>query len=68
MPEIKHLAWSAITGALAIVGTLFVTSLFESAEDGADALERQRIESIVDAKIAAALTVTINVLVQGKYD
>jgi putative Mn2+ efflux pump MntP len=60
MPPIKGLVWSIGSGVAAILGTLLVTSFFESAEDGAEALEKQFIETIVDDKITAALNVTLN--------
>lgn len=60
MPEMKGLLWSAGTGVLAIVGTLIVTSMFNTAEEGADALETQRITGIVEDAMEAKMVTIID--------
>ena len=60
MSDKKNLIGSAITGVVAIVGTLFVTSLFTAAEEGSEALEAQRITAIVEAAIDKNMEVTID--------
>jgi len=60
MPEVKGLIWSAGTGVIAVVGTLIVTNMFTSVEDGAEALETQRITGIVEAAMEAKMVTIID--------
>lgn len=61
MPDskVKNLSWSALTGVVAIVGTLMVQSMFAAAEEGSEALETQRIteivEQVMDEKLVAII-------------
>lgn len=48
MADAKNLIWSALTGVVAIVGTLIVQSMFVAAEEGSEALETQRIKGVVE--------------------
>ena len=59
MPDFKNLVWSALTAVVAIVGTLLVTSMFTTAEEGSDALETQKITLIVEEVLRQKLTTTI---------
>ncbi len=56
----KNIIGSAVTGVVAIIGTLVVTSLFTAAEEGSEALEAQRITTIVEAAIEKQMKVTID--------
>jgi len=60
MPEMKGLLWSVGTGVIAVVGTLIVTSMFTTAEEGADALEIQRITGIVEDAMEAKMVTIID--------
>lgn len=60
MPDIKNLIWMAGIGLVSIVGTLIVTSAFTTAEEGAEALEIQRITIIVEKIIEDKLNVVID--------
>lgn len=60
MPDIKNLSWSALTGVVAIVGTLMVQSMFAAAEEGSEALETQKITEIVEEIMAEKMTVIID--------
>jgi len=62
MPNKKDFIGNGITGVVAIVGTLVVTSLFTAAEEGSEALEAQRITAIVEAAIEKKM----NVVIDGK--
>lgn len=59
MPDIKNLSWSALTGVVAIVGTLMVQSMFAAAEKGSEALEKQKITVIVEEIMAEKMSVAI---------
>lgn len=61
-PNVKGLIGNGVTGVVAIVGTLIVTSMFTAAEQGSEALEAQRITAIVEAAIEAKM----NVVIDGK--
>jgi len=60
MSNVKGLIGNAVTGVVAIVGTLVVTSIFTAAEEGSEALEAQRITAIVEKAIEEQMKVTIN--------
>jgi hypothetical protein len=60
MPDIKNLIWMAGIGLFSIVGTLVVTSLFTSVEDGSEALEAERITTIVENAIDEKMNVVLN--------
>lgn len=60
MPDIKNLSWSALTGVVAIVGTLMVQSMFAAAEEGSEALEKQKITLIVEEIMEEKLTTIID--------
>lgn len=60
MPDTKGLVSSAVTGVVAIVGTLAVSSMFQAAEEGSEALEAQRITAIVEAAIDNKMNVILN--------
>lgn len=60
MPDVKSFLWSGGTGAIAVVGTLLVTSMFNTAEEGAEALETQRITKIVIAEMDKKLITIID--------
>ena len=61
-PNVKGLIGNGLTGVVAIVGTLVVTSMFTAAEQGSEALEAQRITAIVEKAIEAKM----NVVIDGK--
>lgn len=58
--KVKNLVWSALTGIVAIVGTLMVQSMFAAAEEGSEALETQRIMEVVEAVMEDKLTTIID--------
>ncbi len=60
MTDTKNLGWSAVTGVVAIVGTLLVQSMFTIAEEGSEALEAQRITAIVEKAIDEKMNVVID--------
>jgi len=60
MPEMKGLLWSVGTGVIAVIGTLIVTSMFTTVEEGAEALETQRITGIVEAAMEAKMVTIID--------
>ena len=60
MPNVKNLSWSAMTGVVAIAGTLLVQSVFIAAEEGSEALEAQRITLIVEKIMEEKMTVIID--------
>ncbi len=60
MSDKKNLIGSAVTGVVAIIGTLIVTSLFTAAEEGSEALEAQRITTIVEKAIDEKMNVILN--------
>ena len=62
MPDVKNLVWSALTGVVAIVGTLVVQSMFTAAEEGSEALETQKITLVVEQVLADKM----NVVIDGK--
>jgi len=59
MPDVKNLSVNAVTGFIAIVGTLVVTNIFTAAEEGSEALEAQRITKIVEKAIDDKMVTTI---------
>ncbi len=60
MSDKKNLIGSAVTGVVAIIGTLVVTSLFTAAEEGSEALEAQRITTIVETAIDKKMNVVLD--------
>ena len=62
MADKKGLFTNAVTGVVAIVATLIVQSMFTAAEEGSEALEAQRITTIVEAAIEKKM----NVVIDGK--
>jgi len=60
MSDKKSLIGNAVTGVVAIVGTLVITNMFTAAEEGSEALEAQRITTIVEAAIEKQMKVTID--------
>ena len=60
MSDKKNFIGSAVTGVVAIIGTLVVTSLFNAAEEGSEALEAQRITTIVETAIDKKMNVVLN--------
>ena len=60
MMNVKGLIVSAVTGVVAIVGTLVVTSMYNSVDAGANALKAQEIRSIVDAALDEKMKTEIN--------
>ena len=60
MTDKKNIGWNAVTGAVAIIGTLVLTNMFTAAEEGSEALEAQRITAIVEAAIDNKMNVVLN--------
>ena len=60
MSDKRGLISNAVTGVVAIVATLVVTSMFTAAEEGSEALEAQRITAIVEAAIDNKMNVVLN--------
>ena len=60
MSNKKNIIGSAVTGVVAIIGTLVVTSLFTAAEEGSEALEAQRITTIVEEAIDKKMNVVLD--------
>jgi len=60
MSDKKSLIGNAVTGVVAIIGTLVITNMFTAAEEGSEALEAQRITTIVEAAIDNKMTVVLN--------
>ena len=60
MTDKKNLIGNAVTGVVAIVGTLVITNMFTAAEEGSEALEAQRITEIVEAAIDNKMNVVLN--------
>lgn len=60
MSDKKSLIGNAVTGVVAIVGTLVITNMFTAAEEGSEALEAQRITAIVESAIEAKMNVVID--------
>jgi len=60
MPNAKGLIGNGVTGLVAIIGTLVVSSMFTAAEEGSEALEAQRITAIVEAAIEKKMNVIID--------
>jgi len=60
MPDVKNMGWSAMTGVVAIVGTLLVQSMFTAAEEGSEALEAERITLIVEEVMDEKMTTIID--------
>jgi len=60
MTDKKNLIGNAVTGVVAIIGTLVITNMFTAAEEGSEALEAQRITAIVEAAIEAKMNVVID--------
>lgn len=58
--KLKNMIWSALTGVVAIVGTLMVQSMFAAAEEGSEALETQRITLIVEEIMEQKMTTIID--------
>ena len=60
MTNKNGLIGNGITGVVAIVATLVVSSMFTAAEEGSEALEAQRITAIVEAAIDNKMNVVLN--------
>ena len=60
MSDKKNLIGNAVTGVVAIIGTLVITNMFTAAEEGSEALEAQRITTIVEAAIDKKMNVVLN--------
>jgi len=58
--DTKGLITSALTGVVAIVGTLVVTSMYTAVDEGAEALKAQEIRTIVDAALDEKMQTEIN--------
>ena len=60
MTDKKNLIGNAMTGIVAIIGTLALTNMFTAAEEGSEALEAQRITKIVEDAIDKKMNVVLN--------
>ena len=60
MTDKKNLIGNAVTGIVAIVGTLVITNMFTAAEEGSEALEAQRITKIVEDAIDKKMNVVLD--------
>ena len=60
MMDTKGLILSAVTGVVAIVGTLIVSNMYAAVDEGAKALKAQEIRLIVDAALDEKMKTEIN--------